>query len=81
MNKQEEFNYWPRVVREAIRFGNLTVEALAEKLDVSPREVYYWQAGDRRPTGMIAVRLYEFRCVAMAGTTVHCEQTGNLAMS
>ena len=81
MNKEEErTNYWPRVVREAQEYGGLTVERLAEKFGVSAREVYHWKAGRRRPTGMLAVMLYEFRCVVMSGTVVHCEQTGKLAV-
>lgn len=36
-----------------------TLEAIAEELEVSERQVRHWKAGDR-PKGMNAVRLYLF---------------------
>ena len=80
MDKKEELIYWPRVVREAQKHGLLTLEDIAKYLGVTSRDVSHWKSGRSRPTGMVAVRLYEWRCTLMSGTTVHCQQTGNLAM-
>ena len=81
MDKEEErSDYWPRVVREAQKYGGLTLQGLADFLRVSRREVCHWKAGDSRPTGMIAVRLYEYRCGVMSCTVCHSQQTGKSAM-
>jgi len=61
MNKEEEREYWPRLVREAQKYGRLTVKELADALHVSERDVAYWKAGLRRPTGFVAVRFYQLR--------------------
>ena len=62
VERPEERLYWARVVREVQKLSGLTVDALALKLKVSPREVAYWKSGVRRPTGMVSIRLYEYRC-------------------
>lgn len=81
MNKEQEKLYWPRVVREAQKFGHLTLQAIANYLGVTSRDVSHWKSGRSRPTGMVAVKLYEWRCTLMSGTVVHSQQTGKRAMS
>ena len=61
MNKEEEREYWPRVIREIQKLSGMTIEQLAERIGLSEREISYLKAG-RRPTGIVAVRIYEIRC-------------------
>ena len=60
MNKEEEKQYWPRVVRETQKLSHMTLQQLADKVGICVRELVYLKAG-RRPTGIVAVRLYLYR--------------------
>lgn len=73
MTKEEEREYWARLVRETQRASGLTLEALADRLGVTPRDVSYWKSGDRRPTGLVAVKFFELRRDCILGTVVHVQ--------
>lgn len=61
VSHETEREYWGRVVREVQRLSGLTLEQLGDKFGVSDRDISYWKAGERRPTGMVAVRFFEYR--------------------
>ena len=61
MTKEEEREFWARAILETLKASGLSVEKLAEALNVGARELRYWRSAQRRPTGIIAVRIYEFR--------------------
>ena len=63
MTREEEKAYWARVVRETQKLADLTLQELADRLDLCVREISYMKAGKARPTGMCAVRLYEYRAI------------------
>lgn len=60
MNSNAEREYWVKAVAEVLDATNLTVEALAEKMGVSTRQVYNWKEGTR-PCGLAAIRFYFYR--------------------
>lgn len=76
MDKEEERVYWARVVREIQHLSGMTLQQLADYLNVDARNVKYWKSGHRRPTGIVTVRLYEYRRALMLGTVVHSIATG-----
>lgn len=59
MTKEEERQYWPRVIQE-LRQAGYSLDKIAIILGASLRQVENWKAG-HRPTGLWAVRLYEAR--------------------
>lgn len=61
MNKAEERMWWARCIREIQHMSGETVEDLSERLGVAVREVAYWKSGKRRPIGINAVRVFEYR--------------------
>jgi hypothetical protein len=54
---RSERQYWARVVQDLHR--DLTITAIAKICKVNRRTVCYWMQG-RIPSGLIAVRLYQF---------------------
>lgn len=67
MEKEQERQYWARVIHEIQRASGLTVVKLAEALNVEVRDLRYWRSAQRRPTGIVAVRFYEFRKKLLEG--------------
>lgn len=61
MNKTDERLWWARCIREIQKLSGETLEELAERFGVSARDVTYWKCGKRRPNGINAVRVYEYR--------------------
>lgn len=53
----EEQEQWCRIVQELQIRAGMTINEIAQALDVEPRQVFRWKDGDR-PLGMTAVRLY-----------------------
>lgn len=69
MTKEEEKQYWRRVIGDVQRAG-YTLAELAKMLQVEVRLVTSWREG-HRPTGLLAVRLYELRrTIVMAELTI-----------
>lgn len=58
---ETESQYWARLVRETQKYSGMTIAQIADALGVSERDVAYWKAGERRPTGFVAVRFYQLR--------------------
>ena len=80
MTEEEELERWCKMVAELRAL--LTIEALAERVNVTPRTVCNWQNGER-PMGLTAIRVYLLHvelCKALHRNAVHCETTGNSAM-
>lgn len=61
MNKEEEREYWPRVIREVQRLSGETLEELATRFHVDRRTIVNWKSGMCRPSGFVVVQLYEYR--------------------
>lgn len=61
MNCNEEREYWMRVVDEVLTASGDTMEQLADRVKASPRQVYRWKFHGERPTGLVAIRLFEYR--------------------
>ena len=61
MNKTDERLWWARCIREIQKLSGETLEELADRWQVAVREVAYWKAGKRRPNGINAVRVFEYR--------------------
>lgn len=77
MDKEEEYEYWARVIRETQRLSGMTLKELAGYLGVDQRSVKYWKSGKRRPMGLVALRLYEYRVeLYRLGTVVHLQVRG-----
>ena len=71
----EEQQYWSKLIQELQDWG-ITLEKIAEHLNVSDRQVSYWKAG-QRPTGLLAINLYRFhekRRSFLQGNTLHGEE-------
>lgn len=81
MTKEEEYEYWARLVREVQRYSGMTMQELANKLGVSLRDVVYWKSGERRPMGFVAVRFFELRRDIILRTTVRIQVTGESTLS
>jgi predicted transcriptional regulator len=66
------------VVMDVLKSG-ITMQSLATLMGVSDRQVHHWKAGQQRPTGIVAVRLFEFRrgiVLHTEGITVHSHIDG-----
>ena len=73
MNREEEKEYWPRLINELNE--KFTLEYLAREFGVSERQVSNWKKGER-PLGFKAIKIYLFhgkRCITLqeTGTAVH----------
>ena len=78
MNREEEKGYWRRVITEMQKAG-YSLEKLAYLMHTTERQILNWKAG-HRPTGIMAVRLFEFRRdILMRGIdqVLHSEVSGN----
>lgn len=71
MNENRERDYWRRAVQEVLEASGLTLEELADKMGVTPRQVANWRRG-QRPTGIVAVRFFEYRKTLLVGIVLHC---------
>ena len=60
MNNNSERAYWIHAVAEVLDATPLTIEALAERMGVTVRQVYHWKEGVR-PSGLAAIRFYFYR--------------------
>ncbi len=60
MNNNSEKEYWTRAMQDVSNATTLTIEQLAERLHVSPRQIHNIKHGGR-PTGLVAIRLYFYR--------------------
>jgi hypothetical protein len=60
LNHNAEREYWRRATCEVLGASGWTVAALAAFLEVHPASVEAYKRGER-PTGLVAVRLYELR--------------------
>jgi transcriptional regulator with XRE-family HTH domain len=70
----EEQKYWARLIQELQDWG-ITLERIAEYLNVSDRQVSYWKSG-QRPTGLLAINLYMFHDKqrrVLQGSSLHSE--------
>lgn len=56
MTKEEEQQYWQRIIRE-LRTAKVKTSEIAEAVGVSERQVWAYKAGER-PRGMKAVLLH-----------------------
>jgi hypothetical protein len=76
MNNNSEKEYWQRAVREVLEASGETLESFAERMGVSVRQVHNWKHGER-PTGLVAVRFFEYRRILLTGGIVlHCSPSG-----
>lgn len=81
MTEEEEKTLWQTRVRELQAV--MTIAQIAEFVGVDDREVFRWKAGERRPMGMKAVRVYVLhvkRCPERQWRIDHVQATGKSAM-
>jgi hypothetical protein len=84
MTKEEELAYWSQLIGECCE--NFTLEYLAGEWDVSVRSISSWKAGDGRPTGFKAIKVYLFhakhgRTPPVDGGSLHVQITGRTVTS
>ena len=60
MNRNVERDYWRRATLDVLQATGWTVARLAEFLEVHQNTIEAYKRGER-PTGLVAVRLYELR--------------------
>jgi hypothetical protein len=56
MIKEEEKQYWAGLITDLNKL--LTISAISAELGTDERQVWRWKAGDTRPMGMMAVKVY-----------------------
>lgn len=57
MTPEEEKEYWKRLVNDLQDV--MTIAEIADSLGIEDdRQVWRWKAGERRPMGIMAVRVY-----------------------
>ena len=81
MTKEEELAHWMQLLADLQAV--MTIADIADVIGVDDREVWRWKAGERRPMGLNAVRVYTLhvkRCPDRQCLTVHSAITGNIAM-
>jgi hypothetical protein len=71
----DEQQYWARLLSDLQLV--MTIEAIADEVQALPRQVFRWKAGEDRPMGLKAIRVYllhvkrcpERQCPPLHGAT------------